>query len=99
MSLERSFAFPPSYRLVPAEVLAARREAAAQLARREGLAGLLFTYRTDLYHLTGSLAQGALFLPARASRSSWSAAIRGGARPRAPCRWWRWTACRPWPAS
>jgi len=54
--------FPAGYSLVPADILKARAARAAELCRREGLAGLLLTFNTDVYYLAGTMQQGAVFL-------------------------------------
>ena len=54
--------FPSSYRLVPAQVLETRAANAGQLCRRKGLAGLLLTFNTDVYYLSGTMQQGAVFV-------------------------------------
>ncbi len=54
--------FPPGYRLVPAQALEARAARAGELCRQKGLAGLLLTYNTDVYYLSGTMQQGAVFV-------------------------------------
>jgi Xaa-Pro aminopeptidase len=55
-------ALPRGYRLVPAEALSARIAGAARLCRERGLAGLLATHATDVYYLSGTMQQGAVFV-------------------------------------
>ncbi len=54
--------FPPSYGLLPAPVLQARAARAGRLCRRQGLAGLLLTYNTDVFYLSGTMQQGAVLV-------------------------------------
>jgi Xaa-Pro dipeptidase len=54
--------FPPTYNLVPADALKARAARAAKVCRKQGLAGLLLTFNTDVYYLSGTMQQGAVFV-------------------------------------
>lgn len=57
--------FPPHYRLVPAEFITARLERAGRLCREQGLDGLLFTHAVDIFYLSGTMQQGAVFVDQR----------------------------------
>lgn len=54
--------FPSSYHLVPAEALEVRAAKAAELCRQKDLTGLLLTFNTDVYYLSGTMQQGAVFV-------------------------------------
>jgi Xaa-Pro dipeptidase len=54
--------FPPGYNLVPVEALEARAAKAGQLCRQKELAGLLLTFNTDVFYLSGTMQQGAVFV-------------------------------------
>lgn len=54
--------FPPSYTLIPVQALEARAARAAEICRGQGLAGLLLTHNTDVYYLSGTMQQGAVFV-------------------------------------
>ncbi|MFZ5585975.1 MAG: M24 family metallopeptidase [Thermodesulfobacteriota bacterium] len=58
------FDFPPEYRLVPAEFIAARVAGLAQACREAGAAALLLTAATDVYYASGSMQQGAVLVTA-----------------------------------
>ena len=56
------WSFPSFYRLVPEPILQARWQRAAELLAELGLDGMLVTNAVDLYYLSGTSQQGALFL-------------------------------------
>ena len=56
------WSFPSFYRLVPEAILQARWQRAAELLAELGLDGMLVTNAVDLYYLSGTSQQGALFL-------------------------------------
>jgi Xaa-Pro aminopeptidase len=57
-----NWSFPPDYRLVPREIIAARLERLAQTCRESHLAGILLTAATDVYYLCGSMQQGVVLV-------------------------------------
>ncbi len=60
-----SWQFPPGYRLVPPEVIAARLERAGQALAARGMAAMLLTQAPDVYYYTGSCQQGVALVRAR----------------------------------
>ena len=54
--------FPPTYNFVAASALKARAARAAGICRSHGLAGMLLTYNTDVFYLSGTMQQGAVFV-------------------------------------
>lgn len=57
-----NWSFPPHYRLVPEKYLRGRLQNSARLCRQLDLAGLLFTQAADIYYLSGTMQQGAVFV-------------------------------------
>ena len=82
--MNRVFALPDYYRLVPEQVLAPRIEKAAGLCRRNGLAGCLMTFRTDIYYLSGTMQQGAVFVSGRGELKLFIRRHQGRARAESP---------------
>ncbi len=58
--------FPPHYRLVPEKYLRARLQKSARLCRELDLAGMLFTQAADIFYLSGTMQQGAVFVDQKA---------------------------------
>ncbi len=58
--------FPPHYRLVPEKYLRARLQNSARLCRELDLVGMLFTQAADIFYLSGTMQQGALFVDRQA---------------------------------